>query len=147
METLNALPDWVGGYRPAIAASMVLCLLVLTQAVLGVIFGIVVGREEPGGKLKGDYSEFGFRTLRTYLNSTETIAVFAFSLLLAMIAGASPGWVNWLAVLYVAARGLHGAFYYAGLGPNIAGPRTMAFVFCWSINVLLAVVALFALFM
>jgi uncharacterized MAPEG superfamily protein len=146
METLNALPDWVSGYRPAIAASMVLCLLVLTQTVLGVIFGIVVGPEEPGGKYKGDYGEFGFRTLRSYSNSTETIAVFAFSLLLAMIAGASPGWVNWLAVLYIVARVFHWVFYYAGLGPNIGGPRTVAFVLGWIINVLLAVIALFALF-
>lgn len=145
METLRVLPDWAGAYQPAIVAATLLCLLVLAQTGLGVVFGIVMGREEPGGKYRGDYSEFGFRTLRTYINSTETLAVFAFSLLLAILAGADPGWVNWLAALYVAARGLHWVFYYAGAGPNVGGPRTMAFVTGWIINILLAAVALLAL--
>ena len=146
METLNTLPEWVSGYRPAIGASIILCLGVLMQNQLGWIFGIVRGREQPGGKLQGDYSEFGFRALRTFINSAENLPVFALSLLLAMIAGASPAWVNWLAGLYVAARGFHWIIYYAGVGPNNNGPRSMLFGLGWTFNLLLAGVALFALY-
>jgi uncharacterized MAPEG superfamily protein len=110
-----------------------------------VIFGFIIGHEEPGGKLRGGYGDFGFRTLRTYQNSTETVAVFAFSLLLAMIVGANSSWINWLAVFYVIARSLHWLFYYAGVGPNVGGPRTMAFVLAWAINIGLIVAALLAL--
>ena len=146
METLSALPEWVNGYQPAIAASIILCLLVLIQGLLGAFFGILLGREEPGGKLKGDYNEFGFRTLRAHINSAENLPVFAFSLLLAIIAGASPGWVNWLAGLYVAVRALHWLIYYAGIGPNNNGPRTMVFGLGQTFNFVLAGTALFALY-
>lgn len=146
METLSALPEWMNAYRPAIAASILLCLLVLTQGLLGAIFGITLGREEPGGKFKGDYTEFGFRTLRTHINSAENLPVFAFSLLLAMIVGANPVWVNWLAGLYVAVRAAHWLIYYAGIGPNNNGPRTMVFGLGQTFNFLLAGVALFALY-
>jgi uncharacterized MAPEG superfamily protein len=146
METLSALPEWISDYRPAITASIFLCLLVLIQGLLGAIFGIVLGREEPGGKLQGDYNEFGYRTLRAHINSSENLPVFAFSLLLAMIVGASPGWVNWLAGLYVAARATHWIIYYAGIGPNNNGPRTMVFGLGQMFNLLLAGVAFFALY-
>lgn len=141
MDIIEGLP----AYHPAIVAATVLCLLVLAQTGLGVLFGMVLGREEPGGRYKGDYGELGFRALRTYDNSTETVAVFAFSLVLAVIASVNPFWVNVLAVLYVASRGFHGIFYYAGLGPNVGGPRTMAFVLGWVVNIVLAAMALAAL--
>ncbi len=94
----------------------------------------------------GDYSEFGFRAPRAHLNSAENFGVFAFSLLLAVIVGASVAWVNWLAWLYVAARGFHRIIYYAGIGPNFNGPRSMVFGLDWMLNFLRAAVALFALF-
>lgn len=145
MDTLNTLPDWASGYRLAIVALAVLCLMVLIQTVLGVIFGMIVGREEPGGKYVGGYDEFGFRTLRTHLNSTETLAVFAISLLLALFAKVSPEWVNGLAILYVATRILYWILYYAGVGRNKGGPRTIIFVAGWATNVVLATLALFSL--
>ena len=146
METLSALPEWMSDYRPAIMASIILCLLILLQGLLGAIFGIALGREEPGGRLKGDYSEFGFRALRAHANSSENLPVFAFSLLLAMIVGANPGWVNWLAGFYVATRVIHSIIYYGGIGPNNNGPRTMVFGLGQMSNLLLAGGAFVALY-
>lgn len=61
------------------------------------------------------------------LNSFEAFPPFAAAVIIASVAGAEPSTVNWLAVGFVAARAVYGAFYIADWGL----PRTLA----WSAGV------------
>ena len=132
-------------YQPAILAACLLCLIVLVQSFLGSIFGLVQGGNLPGGKFKGDYGDFGFRTIRTHLNSVENLSAFVLALLLAIVASAPAEWVNNLAVAHVVARAIYWLIYYKGIGPNETGPRTIVFVTGWGLNLALAIVALVAI--
>jgi uncharacterized MAPEG superfamily protein len=54
----------------------------------------------------------GARALGASSNGFETFPFFAASVIVAHIAGADPGWSATWSVVYVAARILHGVFYY-----------------------------------
>ena len=54
----------------------------------------------------------GARALGASANAFETFPFFAASVIVAGIAGADPGWSSIWSVSYLAARILHGVFYY-----------------------------------
>ncbi len=138
------MPDLVPVYGPAIASLIVLGLIVLAQAFLGAIFGLVVGGGTPGAAPPGDYGHFGSRALRTHANSVENLSAFALLVIMAMFVSAEPRLINLLAMAHVAARILYWIVYYAGLGAVGGGPRTLIYVIGWGINVAIGVIALMA---
>lgn len=146
MDSLTDLINGFDQYRPALIALTVLCLAVLVQSFLAGILGFKDGVEVPGIPLKGNHQDFTFRALRTYGNSVENLPAFAIVVVLAVIVGASPGLVNWLAGIHVAIRLAYWGIYYSGIGKVAGGPRTGVYVLGWLVNLVLAVVVLISFF-
>ncbi len=138
-DTLPFLAD----YQVSFA---VLAGLSLTTLVQNFLTALAFQKEEqvPGMPLNFDHSKLSFRVLRTYANSTESLPAFGWALLVAVVAGASPLLINWLAVIHFVSRMAFWAIYYSGIGKIAGGPRTMAFVGGLVTNIALAITALWA---
>jgi uncharacterized MAPEG superfamily protein len=142
---MSALAPQIAPYYPSLMALLILCFAIFVQSFIAGTIGLGRSQEVPGMPLKGNHGDLSFRTLRTYQNSVENLPAFIAVLGLAIIAGASALWVNWLAALHVALRLAYWAIYYGGIGKVQAGPRTIVFVLAFFANVVLAIVALIAL--
>jgi len=99
----------------------------------------------PGMPLKFDHSNLSFRAIRTHSNSAESLPAFGWALLVAIVVGASPVLINWLAGIYFVFRMAFWAIYYSGIGKAAGGPRTMAFVGGLVTNIVLVCTALYAI--
>ncbi len=97
-----------------------------------------------GGAPEEDYGDRLYRFNRAYLNLTEIMGFFVAATAAAILAGASAGWVNWLASIFFVARLAHFGIHYAGIGPMNFGPRTIVFTIGWACCVVMALLAVFA---
>ena len=97
-----------------------------------------------GGTPVADYGDRTYRFDRAYLNLAENMGFFAAATVAAILAGVSPGWVNWLAAVFFVSRVLHFIVHYMGIGPMNFGPRTIVFVAGWGCNLGLAILAVAA---
>ncbi|MGP6085521.1 MAPEG family protein [Antarctobacter jejuensis] len=97
----------------------------------------------PGGTPAEDYGNRTYRFNRAYLNLTENMGFFAAVTAAAILSGANPTSVNWLAALFFVSRVLHFFVHYAGIGPANFGPRTFVFVVGWACTLGLAVIAVY----
>ncbi len=140
----DALPYLID-YQPSFLILALLVLSVLIQNFLTAPLAFVKEEQAPGMPLKFDHSKLSFRASRTFSNATENFPAFGWALLVAIIAGASPLLVNWLAGIYFVFRMLFWAIYYSGKGKVAGGPRTMAFVGGLVTNMVLAGVAIYAI--
>ena len=138
---LDVFPQ-LSPYVPSLAALALLCLALPVQNLLTAPLAFITGEQVPGMPLRGDHANLGFRVLRTYANSAESLPAFGFALLLAIVAGGAPTWVNWLAAIHVGFRLAFWAVYYSGIGKVAGGPRTLCHVGGLVTNVLIAVTAL-----
>lgn len=100
----------------------------------------------PGAAPQADYTDPVYRLYRSQQNSAENLAVFAAVTFAAMLAGASPFWVNWLASVAFVARLVMVFVHIQGIGKPRNGARTVLFVFGWALHAVLAVLAIFAAF-
>ncbi|MGI9394086.1 MAG: MAPEG family protein, partial [Boseongicola sp.] len=99
-----------------------------------------------GGPPKADYEDPVYRMDRTYQNLTEMMGIFAGVTAAAILAGASPFWVNLLASLFFVSRVAVAFVHIKGIGKPVQGPRTFIFVFGWACCVVLALMAIWAAF-
>lgn len=132
-------------YTVSIWALLGVCAVNLAQASLIAPLSYAQGEQAPGLPLQHDHSKLSFRVSRTYSNSSETLPAFGWSVLIAIVAGASPPVVNGLAVGFLVFRLLFWAIYYGGIGKPSGGPRTMVFVGGFVCNVAIAIAAAWAL--
>ena len=98
-----------------------------------------------GGTPAEDYGDKTYRFNRAYLNLTEIMGFFVAATVAAILAGANPTWVNWLAAIFFVARLAHFGVHYAGVGPMNFGPRTCMFVVGWACCLILALMAIAAI--
>ena len=145
MNALTDLSPHLADYYATFLAFTVLCIAVLVQSFIAGAIGLGKSDEVPGMPLKGNHADFSFRTLRTYANSCENLPVFGFTVILAIIVGVAPVWVNWLAGIHVALRLLYWAVYYSGVGKVEGGPRTIIYAAGFFANVALALVTAWAM--
>ena len=138
----EALP-FLANYQLSFAILAALSLATLVQNFLTAL-AFRTEEQMPGMPLNFDHSKLSFRVLRTYSNSTETLPMFGWALLIAVVAGASPSLVNWLAGIYFVFRMAFWAIYYSGVGRIAGGARTIAFVGGLVTNIVLAITALWA---
>ena len=97
-----------------------------------------------GGTPAEDYGDRTYRFNRAYLNLTEIMGFFVAATVAAILAGADPSWVNWLAAIFFVARVAHFLVHFAGIGPMNFGPRTVIFVVGWGCCLILAILAILA---
>ena len=145
MESMLMNFPSLAGYYPAFVAIGVLCLAVMIQSFLVGILALAPGHEIAGHQLKGTYQDKSFRIMRTYANSTENLPMLLGAFLLAILAGVSATLVNWLVCLHLLFRLIHWLAYYAAIGKRDGGPRTIAYVGGLLTNIVLVVIALWAL--
>ena len=93
-----------------------------------------------------DYADKTYRFNRAYLNLTEIMGFFVAATVAAILAGANATWVNWLASIFFAARLAHFIVHYGGIGPMNFGPRTFIFTVGWGCSLILAILAIVAVF-
>ena len=132
-------------YSLALVALTVLIIAILIQNVLTGFLAFTKKGGQTPGMLKGGPQDFGYRVLRTYGNSVECLPAFAVTLLLAIMVGVSPIWVNGLAVAHVVIRLLYWAAYYHKIGANTPGLRSPLYALGWLMNLILAVMVILAL--
>jgi len=145
VQSLFEAMPFLASYKLSFVALSVVSLITLIQNVLTAPLAFVSEEQVPGMPLQFDHSKLSFRVLRTFSNSTESLPAFGFSLLVAIIAGASSFWINAFAITFLVSRLAFWAIYYSGVGKVAGGPRTMAFVVGLFSNAVIVVLALFAI--
>lgn len=100
----------------------------------------------PGAEPAADYSDIAYRLHRVFENGTDTLAIFAAVTGVAILAGASPFWVNLLAALVLVFRVVMVVIHVQGLGSPHNGPRSIAYVLGWLCMLGLAILGLVAAF-
>jgi len=74
------------------------------------------------------HESFVFRAHRTFMNSLENLPVMFATAFLAILVGANPFWVGLLVWVFVAARIMHMALYYAIATERNPSPRSYFFM-------------------
>lgn len=128
MNTSVTLLSHLSAYQPALTTLAVLCLLVLIQSFLAAPLAFLKGQQAPGMPLNGDHNMLSFRVLRTHANSVESLPAMGLLILLAVILGVKPAWVNYTAAIHLFFRIAFWWVYYSGTGKVAGGPRTMCYV-------------------
>lgn len=121
-------------------------------ALVGLLLGPVAAARctaaghAPGEVPKPDYGDANYRLMRASLNAVETAALFTAVTVAAILAGASPWWVNLLASVFLVSRLAVAVIHIAGIGQPNMGPRSIVFVIGWACCVILAIMAVVAVF-
>lgn len=145
MESIFDAVPYLTAYRISFMALAGVALMTLIQNFATAPLAFISEEQVPGMPVRFDHSKLSFRALRTYANSAETFPAFGWALLVAILSGASPVLVNWLAGGYFASRVAFWVIYYAGVGKPAGGPRTIAFVAGLLCNIVLACAAIWSL--
>ena len=98
----------------------------------------------PGCQPEADYTSSVYRWHRTYGNLAETMGYFVACTAAAILAGASPFWVNLFASIFFVSRLVLAFVHIKGLGKPDMGLRSYTYVVGWLMCVLLALMAIFA---
>ena len=99
-----------------------------------------------GAMPEPDYADPVYRWARTYQNLSEMMGFFVGATLAAILAGASPFWVNLLAALFFLTRLVVAVVHIQGWGRPNSGLRTMIFAIGWLACILLSLLAIVAAF-
>ncbi len=132
-------------YSHAIASLVIFALIVLMLAPFSALAKQGKGLA-PGAIPEQDYADRAYRLNRAYLNGTETLPAFLAVVVAAILLGASPVWVNWLASIALLARMAMLVVHIRGIGKPHSGIRTVLYVLGWACMAVIGVLALVAAF-
>lgn len=135
----------LAAYSHALAALIAFALIVLALSPFSALAKQNRGLA-PGATPAEDYSDRTYRLNRAYLNGCETLPTFLTVTVAAMLAGAAPFWVNLLASLVLVTRIAMLAVHLTGAGKPHTGLRTVFYVAGWACMIVLALLALLAVF-
>ena len=100
----------------------------------------------PGKSVEPDYNDPVYRFERTYMNSMETLPFFAVLVFAAILAGASPFWVNVGASMGLLSRIAQNYIFIKGIGQPYSGIRTRLAALSALVNVALFLTVLCGVF-
>ena len=100
----------------------------------------------PGAVPEADYSSSVYRWHRCYSNLGETVGFFAAAVVAAILAGASPFWVNLAASIFFISRLVQAYVHITGSGKPDMGARSFSYVAGWAMCILLSIMAIVAVF-
>jgi len=132
-------------YGHAIVSMAGLSLLILLLSPLSALRKTSAGLA-PGAEPEADYANATYRWHRCYTNLTESVGVFAAVTAAAILAGASPFWVNLLASGFLLFRVVLAFVHIRGSGSPNMGIRSYTYVAGWLMCILLAVMAIYEVF-
>lgn len=119
-------------------------------AMVGLLLGPVAAARStaagyaPGEVPKANYGDATYRLTRAHQNAVELTGMFTAVTLAAILAGASPWWVNILASVFLISRLAVAVIHIMGIGQPSMGPRTIVFVVGWACCLILAIMAVVA---
>ncbi|MGI9367001.1 MAG: MAPEG family protein [Rhizobiaceae bacterium] len=134
----------VAPYSLALIALLVFVVVTLFQSAF-------VGAKKAGASLtagsvpEADYGSAVYRINRAHQNAVENAALIAIALAACIAAGVSAWWVNVLMGLFLLFRLLHTLFLVMKIGGEVQSLRTFAYVASWAMNLILAIMAIYAL--
>lgn len=140
----DAIP-YLDSYRLSFVVLACLSVAILLQNLLTAPLSFGKNEQIPGMPLQFDHSKLSFRAMRAFQNFAENLPAFTAALLAAIAIGAAPTLINTAAMIYLAARLIYWAIYYAGVGKVAGGPRTVVFVVGFLANIVIAIAALVAM--
>ncbi|CUS47902.1 MAG: putative relative of glutathione S-transferase, MAPEG superfamily [Idiomarinaceae bacterium HL-53] len=91
------------------------------------------------------HHNFVFRAWRTHQNTVENLGTMLGGAIFAILAGASPVWVNVMLTIMVLGRLLHMVLYYGIATEKNPSPRSWFFMLAWFANFALIIMGLVAL--
>lgn len=128
-------------YSHAIVAMAGLGIMQLIMSPLSAMQKTKLGLA-PGATPEQDYGSATYRWHRAYGNLAETVGAFVAVTLAAILAGASPFWVNVLASLFLVSRVVMAVVHIKGIGGADQSVRSFAYVFGWAMCIALGVMAI-----
>ena len=128
-------------YGHAIVALAATALLGLILSPLSAMRKTAIGLA-PGCEPPADYGSSVYRWHRAYCNLSESIGFFAAATIAAILAGASPFWVNLFAALFFLSRLVVAFVHVRGIGKPDMSARSFTYVAGWLMCVLLALMAI-----
>ncbi|WP_424986047.1 MAPEG family protein [Microbulbifer sp. S227A] len=131
-------------YAPALASVVLFALVVMLFSPLS---AIQKGKQglAPGAEPAADYGNPAYRLHRVFQNGTDTLGFFVATAGVAILAGASPFWINLLSGLVLITRLVMIALHVSGTGSPHNGPRSFAYVGGWLCMFAMGVLGLVAL--
>lgn len=132
-------------YSHAIASLVIFTLVVLFLSPFSALAKQGKGLA-PGATPDQDYADKAYRLNRAYLNGTETLPAFLAVTVAAILLGASPFWVNWLAAIALVARLVMLVVHIQGVGKPHSGIRSVLYVVAWACIFVIGILALVAAF-
>jgi uncharacterized MAPEG superfamily protein len=100
----------------------------------------------PGEVPRADYRDATYRTTRAYQNAIELTGMFTAVVLAAILAGASPAWVNGLASVFLISRLVLAVVHIMGMGRPNMGLRSVVFLVGWVCCLLLGLLGILGVF-
>ena len=137
--------DQFAQYGLAIASVVIYAVI---AQILNAATGIRKGAVDlaPGGSHGADYGDPAYRLDRTYMNTIEMLVFYAAIVFAAILAGASPLWINLLATAGMILRVAANVVYLRGIGAPYGGLRTRIIIAASLCNLAMAVLAFVAVF-
>ncbi len=139
------MENLIATYQTALLALGALTLALVVQSFIAGLVKNGIKGQDAGAAVLGDFNDSTFRIVRTHMNGVENFSALFAASILAMMAGADPRWLTWLVLAAVGLRLLYWPFYYARIGKDNGGPRSIIHVLALVVNIVIAVMALLAI--
>lgn len=140
------MENLVTTYQTALLALAVLAFILMLQSFIAGAYKNGVMKQNSGAPVEGTMDDLVFRIVRTHMNGVENFSAFFAASILAMIAGANVKWLTWLIIATVVLRVIYWVLYYARVGTDNGGARSITHVVALIVNMAIAGMAVAALF-
>ena len=139
------MPDLIATYPMALLALGILAFSLTLQSFISGFYKNGVKKQMSGYPVEGTHDDLVYRIVRTHMNGVENFSAFFALSILAMIAGVGVTLLTWLIVVTVALRMLYWLLYYARIGTDSGGIRSITHVVALVVNLVIGVLVLLAL--
>lgn len=140
------MPDLIATYPTALLALGFLAFTLTLQSFIAGAYKNGIMGQLSGMPVEGTHDDLVFRIVRTHMNGVENFSAFFALSILGMVAGANVKWLTWLILATVALRMLYWLLYYARIGGDSGGIRSITHVIALVVNLVMGVMVLLALF-
>jgi|TARA_B100000809_G_scaffold48858_1_gene43672 uncharacterized MAPEG superfamily protein len=114
--------EFIEPFKITVLVLGLLALTFLLQLLIVDIVGLKSGHE-PGHPIPANHNDALFRVARAISNTNESVRIFILAVIFSIFSSASPEWLSYGTLVYLAGRVGHMVFYYS----NLKSLRSIAF--------------------
>ncbi|MGR3291892.1 MAG: MAPEG family protein, partial [Paracoccaceae bacterium] len=129
----------------ALLALALLAFALTLQSFIAGAYKNGIMKQMSGYPVEGTHDDLVYRIVRTHMNGVENFSAFFALSVLGMIASVNVKWLTWLILATVALRLLYWLLYYARIGADSGGIRSITHVVALVVNLIIGVMVLLAL--